>query len=120
MSEQATAKLAIRTEKSNPGSANSRLSTYFISHPHPHIALRQDGMREADGFFWNGRDRLAMHGHGLPPLFMDSFVFVSIAYVSSASLCEFANNILVGSYHFAFSVLVYCAHEKFQNCYSCQ
>jgi hypothetical protein len=31
-------------------------------------------MRDADGFFWNSWDRLGMHGHGLPPRFIDTLV----------------------------------------------
>ena len=56
---------------------------------HPHIALRQDGMRDADGFFWNTWDWLRMHGHGFPPRFMNSFFF-SVSHISSQS--RFANS----------------------------
>src|SRR5215472_3816961 len=48
----------------------------FISHLHPHVALGQDCMRDADGFFWESWDWLGMHGHGLPPCFSDALVLL--------------------------------------------
>lgn len=44
-------------------------------------------MRDADGFFWNGWNRLWMHGHGLRPAFLDGLVlFQYLIFLSDLAL----------------------------------
>jgi hypothetical protein len=58
-----------------------------ISQLHPHGALRQDGLRHADGFFGKRWDGLWMHGQGFPPLVLDALVRVpSLTFPSDPAL----------------------------------
>jgi len=58
-----------------------------ISHLHPHVALRQDGMRDAGGLFWKSWDRLWMHRQGFPPGFINALVPVPyLIYLSDPTL----------------------------------
>src|SRR5258708_30628535 len=42
-------------------------------------------MRDADSLFWNGRDRLGMQGHGLPPRLIDTLLRTSVSHISPPS-----------------------------------
>src|SRR5690348_7597406 len=53
----------------------------LISQVHPHIALRQDGMCSASGFFGNSWDWVWMHGQGFPPGFLNARLF-SVSHIS--------------------------------------
>jgi hypothetical protein len=44
-------------------------------------------MCDTNGFFWNSWDRLGMHGHGLPPTFLDALVlFQYLIFLSDLAL----------------------------------
>src|SRR5260221_13670667 len=58
-----------------------------MSHLEIDVPLRQDCTRYTSRFFRNSRDRVWMHGHGFPPGFIRSLVFVQyLIFLSDPAL----------------------------------